>query len=60
MKEDISEDIKNELLKAAAEGPVECGKALIIARRLNVSPMVVGKACDLLHIRVRSCSPELF
>ena len=58
--EDVAQEVREELLKAATDGFVDCGKALAIARKLNVEPRVVGKACDLLHIRVRSCSLGLF
>jgi hypothetical protein len=58
--EEIAQKVRDELLKAATDGFIDCGKALAIARNLNVDPKVVGKACDLLHIWVRSCSLGLF
>jgi hypothetical protein len=58
--EDVAQEVRNELLKAAADGFIDCGKALAIALKLNIDPEVVGKACNLLHIRVRSCSLGLF
>jgi hypothetical protein len=48
------------VLKAAADGTIECGKALAISRRLGVDPKTIGRACNLLHIKVRSCSLGLF
>jgi len=58
--EDVAQEVRNELLKAATDGFIDCGKALAIALKLNIDPGVVGKACNLLHIRVRSCSLGLF
>ena len=58
--EDATQEIRDELLKAAVDGFIDCGKALAIARKLNVDPKVVGSACNLLHIKVRSCSLGLF
>jgi len=58
--EDVTQEVRDELLKAATDGFIDCGKALAIAHKLNIDPGVVGKACNLLHIRVRSCSLGLF
>jgi pimeloyl-CoA synthetase len=58
--EEIDQEVRDELLKAAIDGHIDCGKALAIARNLNIDPGVVGKACNLLQIRVRSCSLGLF
>jgi len=58
--EEVAQEVRDELLKAATDGFIDCGKAIAIARKLNIDPRVVGKACDLLHIRVRSCSLGLF
>jgi hypothetical protein len=58
--EDVAQEVRDELLRAATDGFIDCGKALAVARKLNIDPRVVGKACDLLHIRVRSCSLGLF
>jgi hypothetical protein len=58
--EDITQEVRDELLKAATDGFIDCGRALAIARKLNIDPKVVGSACNLLHIKVRSCSLGLF
>jgi hypothetical protein len=58
--EDVTQEVRDELLKAVTDGFIDCGEALAIARKLNINPGVVGKACNLLHIRVRSCSLGLF
>ncbi len=58
--EDITQEIRDEVLKAAADGAIECSKALAISRRLGVDPKTIGRACNLLHIKVRSCSLGLF
>jgi hypothetical protein len=57
---DVTQEVRDELLKAAVDGFIDCGKALAIARKLNVDPKVIGNACNLLHIKVRSCSLGLF
>jgi diacylglycerol kinase family enzyme len=58
--EEVAQEVCNELLKAATDGFIDCGKAIAIARKLNIDPKIVGKACNLLHIRVRSCLLGLF
>jgi pimeloyl-CoA synthetase len=58
--EDHSQEVQDELLKAAMEGFIDCGDALAIARKLNVDPKIVGEACNQLGIRIRSCLLGLF
>lgn len=58
--EDMSQQVQGELLKAATDGSIDCGDALALARRLNVDPAIVGEACNLLGIRIRSCLLGLF
>jgi hypothetical protein len=58
--EEVAQEVRNELLKAATDGFIDCGKAIAIARKLNIDPKIVGKVCNLLHIRVRSCLLGLF
>ncbi|HNW84845.1 MAG TPA: hypothetical protein PLO19_04175 [Candidatus Cryosericum sp.] len=58
--EDTLSQVRDEVLKSSQEGHITCAAALAIARTLNVDPRVVGRICDDLHIRVRSCSLGLF
>lgn len=58
--EDITQEIREALLKAATNGSIECSRALAISRRLGVDPKTIGRACNLLHIKVHSCSLGLF
>ncbi len=58
-KETLSR-VREEVLKSSQEGHITCAAALAIARALGVEPRVVGRICDELHIRVRSCSLGLF
>jgi len=58
--EEVAQEVRDELLKATTDGFIDCGKAIVIARKLNIDPKIVGKACNLLHIRIRSCSLGLF
>ena len=58
--EDVSQEVRDELLKAATDGSIDCGNALALAHKLNVDPKIIGEACNLLGIRIRSCLLGLF
>lgn len=58
--EEVSQEVQDELLKAASSGFIDCGDALALARKLNVDPKIIGEACNLLGIRIRSCLLGLF
>jgi len=58
--EDVSQEVRDALLKAATDGFIECGDALALARTLNVDPKHIGEACNLLGIHIRSCLLGLF
>ncbi len=58
--EDVSQVVRDELLKTATDGFIDCGNALALARKLNVDPKIIGEACNLLGIRIRSCLLGLF
>ena len=60
MKFKTDQEVKTEVLEAvkaktADGGWISCAVAREIAEDLGVSPVVVGKACDLLDIRIKSC-----
>ena len=57
-------EVKPEVLEAVkektAEGWISCAVARELAEELGVAPVVVGKACDLLNIRIKSCELGCF
>lgn len=60
MEETALQKIQERLRKEAPAGVITCAQALVLARELQVDPKVIGKACDMLQIRVRCCSLGLF
>jgi len=52
--------LRDALLKRAAEGKLPCAVAFDMASRLGVSPDVVGRAADLLELRLVKCQLGLF
>jgi hypothetical protein len=43
------------LKKNAAEGWISCATARGLAEELGVEPIVIGQACNLLKIKIKSC-----
>lgn len=52
--------IEKELRKLAASREVSCALALKIAEDLGVEPLEVGRAADVLDIRLAKCQLGLF
>jgi len=52
--------LRDALLKSAAEGKLACKVAFDVANRLGVLPDAVGRAADLLELRLVKCQLGLF
>jgi len=50
----------NALKQRASDGGIPCAVAFDIASDLKVTPELVGKAADLLELRLRKCQMGLF
>lgn len=61
-KEDI--EVKPEVLEAVkkitVEGWISCTAARELAEELGVAPVLVGRACDLLKVKIKSCALGCF
>jgi len=52
----ITEQIRKELV----DGQLPCARAFVIARRLGVEPLQVGRAADAAEVRLSRCQLGLF
>ncbi|MBW2521475.1 MAG: hypothetical protein JRD64_02150 [Deltaproteobacteria bacterium] len=53
-------EIEKRLQGAARENRIPCATALAIAKSLGVDPGAVGKAANLLNIRISRCQLGCF
>jgi len=56
----VNEQVKERLLKIAAEGRITCAAARKIAEELGVGYKEVGAAADELKIKIRDCQLGCF
>ena len=56
----IPEELKQKVAAAAENGRLSCTKAHQLARETGFSPAEVGRALDLLEIRLTGCQLGLF
>jgi len=56
----MNEELKQELMKKAAEGKLPCAVARKIAEDLNLPYKEVGDAADVLGIRIKNCQLGCF
>lgn len=52
--------LKKALLRRASEGEVACAVAFEVAKELGVLPAAVGRAADLMELRIVKCQLGLF
>lgn len=52
---EVEPEIKEAVTKAAKDGVLTCSQAHAIAQELDVSPYLIGIACNKLNIKVRGC-----
>ena len=57
---EVPGNVLEAVRKEAREGKMPCSKALELARQLQVDPSLVGRALDLLEIRIISCQLGCF
>jgi len=53
-------DIELAVKEKAPEGRLPCEEALALARKLNIRPIEVGKACNILGIKIVACQLGCF
>lgn len=56
----LNPTIAGAIRKCSAEGNVPCTEAFRIAEEMNIQPSEVGRALDLLEIRIIKCQLGLF
>ena len=52
--------IKYEILKHSLNSELSCASALLIAKKLNISPNKIGMIADLINCRLVKCQMGLF
>lgn len=52
--------LEKEIIAVLEEGQLPCERAFELARRLQVTPLQVGQACDESDIRLSRCQLGLF
>ena len=55
MQEDVPQSVLDALKEAAPDGRMECERAHDLAGELGVEPETVGRALDLLSIKITRC-----
>lgn len=55
-----TEEIREAVRKAAADGKLSCTRARRLAEELGVSPKEVGRAADDLKIKIYACELGCF
>ncbi len=58
--EEISDDLRDHLQRAAADGRISCASCWKIAETLCIEKMAVSEGCELLDLKVRSCQLGAF
>jgi hypothetical protein len=53
-------EVKTAILAAAKDGRITCSEALDLARRLNVSPSLVGEMADQMAVKINACQLGCF
>jgi hypothetical protein len=56
----LSNELENEIADSLVNGRLSCPVAFKIARKLNVTPMVVGKKADDVGAKISDCQLGCF
>jgi hypothetical protein len=56
----LNQQVKEKILDKAKNGEIACAVAFQIAEELGVSPAEIGKAMDLLELKLAKCQLGLF
>lgn len=54
------DDVKKRVSALAKDGHITCRDALTLAETLQISPLQIGKAANLLKIRISACQLGCF
>ena len=60
MDDEAKQRMKDELRQAAVDGRIPCVEALELARRLGVSPRVLGDVANEEGIKIKACQLGCF
>ena len=60
MPEDVAQEVLDAVKKEAVEGKIPCGRAQELAAELGVPIPEVGRALDLLQIKIVHCQLGCF
>lgn len=56
----VPDDLARHLRRAAQDGEIDCESAHTLAARLHLPPTEIGRAMDLLELRIVRCQMGLF
>ena len=60
MPEDVPQKVIDAVKKAAADNKIDCERAQALAGELGVPMLVVGRALNLLNIKIVQCQLGCF
>ena len=60
MGETSKEQIAEAVLQEAADMRISCGKALALAERLGVEPLLIGEAANEQQVKIVECQLGCF
>ena len=58
--EDVTQDMRDQLARYAADGRISCASCWKIAEILDIEKMAVSSACELLGIKIKHCQLGAF
>ncbi|NLT35311.1 MAG: hypothetical protein GXX83_05385 [Gaiellales bacterium] len=58
--EQVSEDLRDRLLRLAADGHISCASCWKVAATMGVEKAAVASTCDALGIKISHCQLEAF
>lgn len=57
---EISPQLREAVQKAARDGQITCTQARKVAEKFGVSPLLIGKVCDILELKIKACELGCF
>ncbi|MCD6319651.1 MAG: hypothetical protein J7M03_03110 [Candidatus Desulfofervidaceae bacterium] len=60
MQEQNEGEIKKALLAISQDGRVRCPDCLAVAQQFNVKPIVIGRLCNELKLKICGCQLGCF
>ncbi|SDF59136.1 hypothetical protein [Sporolituus thermophilus] len=58
--QELREELLNKVRAAAPDGKLSCAAAQELAQSEGVPPLVIGRAADVLGIKIRDCQLGCF